>query len=47
MVRVCINFKSHDDVEFIAINFSEAVVLVNEYDRDSIISVHFYPIYND
>ncbi len=45
MVSVRINFKSHKVEKFLAFSLSEAEEVVNGYDANSIISVHFYPNY--
>lgn len=45
MVSVRINFKSHNVERFLAFSMAEAEEVVNGYDINSIISVHFYPNY--
>lgn len=45
MVSVRINFKSHNVVRFLAFSMAEAEEVVNEYDINSIISIHFCPNY--
>lgn len=46
MVSVRIHFKSHENVEFLAFSLAEASEVVNGYDVNNIMSVHFYPNYN-
>lgn len=47
MVSVRINFKSYDVKKFLTFTMNEAFDLVNEYDSETIMSVHFYPNYNE
>lgn len=45
MVSVRIHFKSHENEEFLAFSMAEAFEVVDGYDFNNIISVHFYPNY--
>ena len=47
MFLIRIVFKSHEVQKFIAFTMAEAESLVDEYDSKNLISIHFYPNYNE
>ena len=47
MVSVRIVFKSYQDKKFVAFTMSEAKELVDEFNIDDVLSIHFYPHYNE
>lgn len=47
MVSIRIVFKDFDSRRFLAFTMSEAKELVDEYDINDVLSIHFYPHYNE
>lgn len=47
MVLIRIVFKSHEVQKFVTFSMAEAESLVDEYDSKNLISIHFYPNYNN
>ena len=47
MVDIRIIFKDWHSANFVAFSLAEAFTIVQEYDSDSIISIHIYPNKND
>ena len=47
MVSVRIVFKGYQDKKFVAFTMSEAKEIIDDYDIDDVLSIHFYPHYNE
>ena len=47
MISVRIVFKGYQDKKFVAFTMSEAKELIDEYDVNDVLSIHFYPHYNE